>query len=138
MARSRLTHKRHQLVDIALCCLWHLIMEPVTIALWAATMRLHAANWEDTMIRSSLATTFAAAAALSGLLFVASSISPARAAEIKLLGPVSLRVVLPGLLPQFEKSSGHKVTRLRHARRHHRSPCQGRDRRRGDGFARTK
>lgn len=62
------------------------------------------------MIRSSLATTFAAAAALSGLLFVSSSISPARAAEIKLLGPVSLRVVLPGLLPQFEKSSGHKVT----------------------------
>ena len=35
---------------------------------------------------------------------------PRSAAEIKLLGPVSLRVLLPGLLPQFEKSSGHKVT----------------------------
>ena len=36
--------------------------------------------------------------------------SPATAAEIKLLGPVSFRDVLPSLLPQFEKSSGHQVT----------------------------
>jgi molybdate transport system substrate-binding protein len=34
----------------------------------------------------------------------------AHAAEIKMLGPVSLRVVLPTVLPQFEQSSGHKVT----------------------------
>lgn len=51
-----------------------------------------------------------AVAAFSGLLLVAAVPSPAQAADIDLLGPVSLRVVLPGLLPQFEKSSGHKVT----------------------------
>jgi ABC-type molybdate transport system substrate-binding protein len=33
----------------------------------------------------------------------------AHAAEIKLLGLVSLRIVLPSLLPQFERSSDHKV-----------------------------
>jgi molybdate transport system substrate-binding protein len=32
------------------------------------------------------------------------------AAEIKLLGPASFRVLFPSLLPEFEKSSGHKVT----------------------------
>jgi molybdate transport system substrate-binding protein len=42
------------------------------------------------------------------LLLASTSVS--HAAEIKLLSPVSLRVVLPGLLPQFEQSSGHKVT----------------------------
>ena len=50
-----------------------------------------------------------ATAALAGLLLAATP-SAAQAAEIKLLGPVSLRAVLPGLLPEFEKSSGHKVT----------------------------
>jgi molybdate transport system substrate-binding protein len=45
--------------------------------------------------------------AFLALLLVA---SPAGAAEVKLLGPVSLRALLPDLLPQFEKSSGHKVT----------------------------
>jgi molybdate transport system substrate-binding protein len=45
--------------------------------------------------------------AFLALLLVA---SPAGAAEVKLLGPVSLRALLPELLPQFEKSSGHKVT----------------------------
>src|ERR1700752_3080031 len=45
--------------------------------------------------------------AFLALLLVA---SPAGAAEGKLLGPVSLRALLPELLPQFEKSSGHKVT----------------------------
>jgi molybdate transport system substrate-binding protein len=34
----------------------------------------------------------------------------ATAAEIKLLAGGSMRVLLPELLPQFEKSSGHKVT----------------------------
>jgi molybdate transport system substrate-binding protein len=32
------------------------------------------------------------------------------AAELKLLSPVSFRAFLPDSLPQFEKSSGHKVT----------------------------
>jgi molybdate transport system substrate-binding protein len=63
------------------------------------------------MFKRSVAATFAAAAsaALSSLLMIAAAPSHAQAAEIKLLGPVSLRVVLPSLLPQFEKSSGHKV-----------------------------
>jgi molybdate transport system substrate-binding protein len=59
------------------------------------------------MFKRSVAATFAVAAFSS--LLVATVPSPARAAEIELLGPVSLRVVLPGLLQQFEKSSGHKV-----------------------------
>jgi molybdate transport system substrate-binding protein len=46
----------------------------------------------------------------SGLLVVAAASSPARAAEIKLLGPASFRVLFPELLPEFAKSSGHKVT----------------------------
>jgi len=60
----------------------------------------------------SVAATFAAAAsaAFVGLLLNAATPSAVHAAEIKLLGPVSLRAVLPGLLPEFEKSSGHKVT----------------------------
>jgi molybdate transport system substrate-binding protein len=33
----------------------------------------------------------------------------ANAADIKLLGGASMRVLLPELVPQFEKSSGHKV-----------------------------
>ena len=64
------------------------------------------------MLRHSFVRALAAAtvAMFSWILIVAVTPSPARAAEIKLLGPVSLRVVLPGLLQQFEKSSGHKVT----------------------------
>jgi molybdate transport system substrate-binding protein len=50
-----------------------------------------------------------ARAAFSGLLLIAVTPSLPHAAEVKLLGPVSLRVVLPNLLPQFEKTSGHKV-----------------------------
>lgn len=61
------------------------------------------------MFKRSVATTFAVAG-FSGFLLAATVPSRARAAEIELLGPVSLRVVLPGLLQQFEKSSGHKVT----------------------------
>jgi molybdate transport system substrate-binding protein len=59
-----------------------------------------------------LAAAFAAVAtaALAGSLLSAAAPSAAQAAEIKLLGPVSLRVLLPGVLPEFEKSSGHKVT----------------------------
>ena len=51
-----------------------------------------------------------ASVAFSSLLLVAATPSPAHAAEIKLLGPVSLRALFPDLLSQFEKSSGHKVT----------------------------
>ena len=63
------------------------------------------------MFRHSVASTFAAFAivAFSGLLLIAATPSPARASEIKLLGPASFRVLFPELLPQFEKSSGHKV-----------------------------
>ena len=63
------------------------------------------------MFNRSVAAIFAAVAGAGlSLLLVATTPSPAQAVEIKLLGPVSLRVVLPSLLPQFETSSGHKVT----------------------------
>jgi molybdate transport system substrate-binding protein len=63
------------------------------------------------MLKHSAAATFVAvaSAAFFGLLLVTATPSSAHAAELKLLGPVSLRVVLPSLLPQFEQSSGHKV-----------------------------
>lgn len=63
------------------------------------------------MSKHSVAATFAAVAsvAFSSLLLVAATPSPVRAAEIKLLAPVSFRALLPDLLPQFEKLSGHKV-----------------------------
>jgi hypothetical protein len=64
-------------------------------------------NEENAMFKRSVAVTFAAVA---GLLLVAATPSPVRAAEIKLLSPFSFRALLPDLLPQFEKSSGHKVT----------------------------
>jgi molybdate transport system substrate-binding protein len=51
-----------------------------------------------------------ASLALSSLVLVGAISSRAHAEEIKLLAPFSLRIVLPGLLPQFEKSMGHKVT----------------------------
>ena len=59
------------------------------------------------MFKGSVAARFARAAFVS-LLVVAAV--PAHAAEVKLLSPVSLRVLLPTLLPQFETSSGYKVT----------------------------
>jgi molybdate transport system substrate-binding protein len=64
------------------------------------------------MLKQSVVSTFAGgiSAALSSLLLIAATQSPAHAAEIKLLGPASFRVLFPQLLPQFEKSSGHKVT----------------------------
>jgi molybdate transport system substrate-binding protein len=61
------------------------------------------------MFRHSVASTFAAVA-VSGFLLVAATPSAVRAAEITLLGPASFRALFPDLLPQFEKSSGHKVT----------------------------
>src|SRR5438477_1204395 len=64
------------------------------------------------MFKHSVAATFAAltSVAFSSFLLVAATPSPARAAEIKLLSPFSFRALLPDLVPQFEKSSGHKVT----------------------------
>ena len=56
------------------------------------------------------ALTSIAAVAFSSLLLLAIAPSPAPAAEIKLLGPVSFRVLFPELLPEFAKSSGHRVT----------------------------
>lgn len=46
---------------------------------------------------------------LSVLLLAAATASPARSAEVQLLGPASFRVLFPKLLPQFEKTSGHQV-----------------------------
>ena len=64
------------------------------------------------MPKHSSAASFAAVASatLFSLALVAAAPSPARAAEIKVLGPVSFRALFPDLLAQFEKSSGHKVT----------------------------
>ena len=59
------------------------------------------------MFRSLVVLTFSAVASL---ILIAAAPSPAHADEIKLLGPASFRVLFPKLLPQFEKSSGHKVT----------------------------
>src|SRR4029079_18134293 len=69
-------------------------------------------NERDAMFRHSIALTFATLArvAFSVFLLIAATPYPARAAEIKLLGPVSFRVLFPELLSQFEKASGHKVT----------------------------
>ena len=62
------------------------------------------------MFKRSVAATFAVVSvAFSSLLLAVAAPSPVQAAEIKLLGPVSLRIVLPALIPQFEQSSGHKV-----------------------------
>jgi molybdate transport system substrate-binding protein len=67
---------------------------------------------ERIMVRQSVAATFSALAsvAFSTSLLVAAAASAAHADEITLLGPVSLRLVLPEVLPHFEKSSEHKVT----------------------------
>ena len=64
------------------------------------------------MFKRSVAATCAviAGAAIFSFLLVAAGPSLARAAEITLLSPVSFRAMLPDLLLQFEKSSGHKVT----------------------------
>ena len=63
------------------------------------------------MFKRSGAATLGGVASVAFVILMPVAVVPsAHAAEIKLLGPVSLRVVLPGLLAQFEKSSGHKVT----------------------------
>jgi molybdate transport system substrate-binding protein len=77
--------------------------------LWSSRF---AGKEEEAMFKHPIAATFAAVASVAffSLLLVAASSPSAHGAEIKLLGPVSLRVVLPSVLPQFEKSSGRKVT----------------------------
>jgi molybdate transport system substrate-binding protein len=67
---------------------------------------------ENSMFKHSVAATFVAAASavFSTLLSITATSFPARAAEVALLGPASFRVLFPELLPQFEKSSGNKVT----------------------------
>jgi molybdate transport system substrate-binding protein len=64
------------------------------------------------MFKHSIPSKFAglASVAFSGLLLITLMPPLARAAEISLLGPASFRVLLPKLLAQFEKSSGHKVS----------------------------
>jgi molybdate transport system substrate-binding protein len=71
----------------------------------------HQAERRGRFMNRSVAATLASVtiAVLSSLSLVAAALSPAHADEIKLLGPFSLRNVLPGVLPQFEKSSGHNV-----------------------------
>src|ERR1041384_1727148 len=59
---------------------------------------------------SAVATVAAvASAAFFGMALAAAMPSPAQAAESNLSGTVSLGIVLPDLLPQFEQSSGHRV-----------------------------
>src|SRR4029079_2517641 len=58
---------------------------------------------EEAMIRRSLAAGLACALSLAMTTF------QAKAADIKLLSGTSMRVLFSELLPQFEKSSGHKV-----------------------------
>jgi molybdate transport system substrate-binding protein len=63
------------------------------------------------MFKHSAAAKFAAIASVAISSFViAVTPFPAVAAEITLQGPASFRVLFPELLPQFEKSSGHKIT----------------------------
>ena len=62
------------------------------------------------MFKTGGTLTAVASTAFSSFLLAAATLTPAHADEIKLLGPFSLRAVLPDLLPQFERSSGHKVT----------------------------
>ena len=47
---------------------------------------------------------------VAAILLVTAMACTAHAAELKLLGPVSLRIVLPTQLQQFGTSSGHEVT----------------------------
>jgi len=50
------------------------------------------------------------AAAISGVFFIANGSSVASAAEIRFFCPIAMKGVMPDLVPQFERSSGHKVT----------------------------
>src|SRR6516164_115965 len=65
--------------------------------------------WRDKMKRRS-ALSVSALMALGVALFGVIAGSTARAAEIKLLCAVALQPAIDVLIPDFEKSSGHKVT----------------------------
>lgn len=64
------------------------------------------------MIKTSFAASIAGtfARVILSLLLVATATSVASAAEIKVLSPIGLKPAMIELVPQFEKSSGHKVT----------------------------
>src|SRR3954452_23435242 len=64
--------------------------------------------WRDKMNRRSILSVSATIA--SGLALFCITASTARAAEIKLLCAVALHPAIDALIPDFEKSSGHKVT----------------------------
>ena len=50
------------------------------------------------------------AIAICGALLAAENASVASSAEVKLLNPLAMRGVMPDVVSQFERSSGHKVT----------------------------
>src|SRR5437867_9777421 len=64
---------------------------------------------ENTMKRRSILSV-SATIALGLALFGITAASTARAAEIKLLCAVALQPAMIAMIPQFETSSGHKVT----------------------------
>jgi hypothetical protein len=64
---------------------------------------------ENTMKRRSILSV-SAKIALGLALFGITAGSTARAAEIKILCAVALQPAMIALIPEFEKSSGHKVT----------------------------
>src|SRR5262245_14645202 len=74
--------------------------------------RSRSAGWNDkgrpSMNRRSIPCVLAAI--VVGLGLPATAGTPASAAEIKLLSAVALHPAIDALLPDFEKSSGHKVT----------------------------
>src|ERR1700720_313666 len=65
--------------------------------------------WRDEMNRRSILSVFATIS-LGLALFGLTAGSTARAAEIKLLCAVALHPAIDALIPDFEKSSGHKIT----------------------------
>jgi molybdate transport system substrate-binding protein len=66
-------------------------------------------KWRDNMNRQSIPIV-SATIALGLALFGVTAGSTARAAEIKVLAAVALQPGMVALIPDFEKSSGHKVT----------------------------
>src|SRR3954470_23591287 len=65
--------------------------------------------WRDKMDRRSILSVSATIALGFGLFGIIAG-STARAAEIRLLCAVALHPAIDALIPDFEKSSGHKVT----------------------------
>jgi molybdate transport system substrate-binding protein len=63
-----------------------------------------------TMPKTSFAATVILTAAVVASSLLATMGGPARAAEVKVLAALALQSSLKELLPEFEKSSGHKVT----------------------------